>query len=56
MADNLKSWKGVWWELLMIKGKREVLIGRFPYKQRAESIAASLDWGGFSPKIQKVNE
>ena len=55
-ADNLKSWKGTWWELSMIRGKREVLIGRFPYKNRAESIASALEWGGFSPKIRRVSE
>jgi hypothetical protein len=53
-CDNLKSFRG-FFSLVMIRGKRRVFIGLFPYRYRAESMAGHLDWEGFYPEIQPWN-
>jgi len=52
-CDNLKSIKNLY-SLVMVRGKRRVFIGLFPYRDRAQSVASSLDWEGFKAEINVV--
>ena len=43
------------YRLIMIRGKRQVLIGFFPNRNRAETISVILEWdGSWKPKIDIV--
>lgn len=54
-CDNLTSFQ-MFYSLVMVRGKRRVFIGLFPYEDRASSVAASINWGGFSPEIKQVKQ
>ena len=51
---NLKAFSGYFFSLVMVRGKRRVFVGLFPYRDRASSVASSLDWQGFEAEIVKM--
>ncbi len=53
-CDNMKSCRG-FFALVMVRGRRRVLVGMFPYQQRASSVAAGLNWDGFHSEITKID-
>ena len=53
-CDNLNTFSGYFFSLVMVRGKRRVFVGLFPYRERAVAVASSLDWQGFKSEVKQI--